>query len=214
MKKFQIVLFKNKKKKKIIKSYSTKSNAQEKYNKLLKENVVPFEVFFENSEPCKYELAIVCEGLINPYPLFKVDELGRNEEVFLKNNDSHHIIEISDYKVEELIYDWDLNRRIDFNFFLKTYINNKELKVISTLNNKIVVQKETDFKLFSLKNGEDCERFLQVLEDYHMKKNRSDSIFVRDTSTTHRKWMYDLLEKHGFERSKLYRQKTTFSKRS
>jgi hypothetical protein len=37
---------------------------------------------------------------------------------------------------------------------------------------------------------------------------------VRDTSTTHRKWMYELLEKKGFDRKLLYRQTTTFSKRN
>ena len=37
--------------------------------------------------------------------------------------------------------------------------------------------------------------------------------FVKDTSTTQRKWMYNLLVKNGFDKKKLYRQTTTFSKR-
>jgi hypothetical protein len=46
-----------------------------------------------------------------------------------------------------------------------------------------------------------------------MNLGRRDAMFIRDTSTTQRKWLYNVLEEKGFDRRKLYRQSTTYSKR-
>lgn len=214
MENYIIVLFKNKKKKKIIKGYATEKNALFKYNELIKSNDIPFEVVFENSERCKYELGLLTKVEGYQVPLFKTDEVGRNNNVFVEGESDYTIKMVDDYKVEELIFDWNLNRRITFNEFVSLYCPKKDVKVISKLHNKIVVQNDETFNLFSLKNEEDSERFLQTLESYFYNLNRSDSIFVRDESTVNRKWMYNVLEKNGFDRKKLYRQKTTFSKRT
>jgi len=39
-------------------------------------------------------------------------------------------------------------------------------------------------------------------------------MFIKDSTQTQRKWLYNVLEKNGFDKKKLYRQKTTFSKRT
>ena len=213
MENFIIVLFKNKKKKKIIKGYATEKNALIKYNNLVKDNNIPFEVFYENSELCKYEIALLTKTENYQIPLYKTDEIGRNKSVFMEDKTDYIIKKINDYKIEELIYDWDKDSRISFYEFIDTYCPKKDVKIISRLHNKIIVQNDEVFKLFSLKNEEDSERFLQTLESYFYNSNRSDSIFVRNDTTVNRKWMYDTLEKYGFDRKKLYRQKTTFSKR-
>ena len=87
------------------------------------------------------------------------------------------------------------------------------MKSISTLHNKLVIQINDNFNLFSLKNIDDSHRLIETMEKYFRDNNRSDSIFVKDISTTQRKWMYDLLVDNGFDKKKLYRQTTTFSKR-
>jgi RAB protein geranylgeranyltransferase component A len=66
---------------------------------------------------------------------------------------------------------------------------------------------------FSLKNKEDSERFLEVLENYYRDNKRLDAMFVRDVSSAQRKWIYNTLEEKGFSKKRLYRLKTTFSKR-
>jgi len=213
MENYIVVLFKNKKKKKIIKGYVTEKNALIKYNNLIKNNTVEFEVLYENSEPCKYEIALLSRVDDFQIPLYKMDEIGRNNSVFLEDNNDFTIKKISNYKIEEFIHDWSTGNRISFSNFIKKYCPTKNVKVISKLHNKIVVQNDETFNLFSLKNEEDSERFLQTLESYFFKNGRNDSIFVRDESTINRKWMYDILEKNGYDRKKLYRQKTTFSKR-
>ena len=214
MKKYQIVLFKNKKKKKVIKSYATETNALKKYNKLIKENIVPFEVFFENHDECFYEIAIIGEKKVGGSKMYKVDDIGRNEEVFIKNSDDFSILHIHNYKIEELIFDWQTDERIRYEEFLKKYFKDKDLKVVSTLYNKIIIQKNDDFNLFSLKNSQDSERLLQVLEKFFIDNKRNDGIFVRDNSNTQRKWLYKILVEKGFDKKRLYRQKTTFSKRT
>ncbi len=209
MENFIIVLFKNKKKKKIIKGYVTSKNANLKYKKLVKENNIPFEVLYENGSPCKYEIALLSK-IKSGQDLFKLDEFGRNKKVFMSDDSDYEITKINDYLIEEKIFDCQLNKRIDFNYFIKNYFNSGELKVISTLHNKIVIQVDSNFYLFVLKNVYDSERLISVLENYFLSNGRKECIFVRDVDTIQRKWLYESLEKSGFDRSKLYRQSTTF----
>ena len=77
-----------------------------------------------------------------------------------------------------------------------------------------MIQNNDEFYLFSLKNIDDSHRLLETMESYYRENSRNDAIFVKDVNTTQRKWMYDILIKKGFDKQKLYRQTTTFSKRT
>ena len=131
------------------------------------------------------------------------------------SDDSDYVIkDIKSYKIEEKIFDWQTNKRISFDSLISKYCIKKEMKSISTLNNKLVIQINDIFNVFSLKNIQDSHRLLETIEQYFRDNDRNDSIFVKDVSTPQRKWMYDLLVKNGFDKNKLYRQTTTFSKRT
>jgi len=66
MSNYLVVLFKNKKKKKIIKKFVTLSRAKNYFEELInKSNEVIFEVLVENGKDCKFELALIC----SPYAL-------------------------------------------------------------------------------------------------------------------------------------------------
>ena len=212
MQNYIIVLFKNKQKKKIIKSYQTESTARKKFKSLSDVKNVLFPIRYENAEKVKYEIGILTDQEMYQLPLFQVDDIGRNEEVFV-DSDEYTFIDIKPYEIEEKIFDWQTNLRIDMLSLIKTYCSKRELKNIFTLNNKLVIQVDETFSLFSLKNPEDSHRLLETIEKYFRENNRKDAIFVRDTSTTQRKWLYELLESKGFNKSKLYRQNTTYSKR-
>jgi len=207
-------LFKNKKKKKLIKGYKTESNAKSKFKSILKENKVKFPVFYENAEPCNFELGLLTNQSSYQKSLFTTDDLGRNNMVKIEGESDYIFLDIKSYDIEERIYDWQTDNRITYDELVSTYCKQNTLKNISTLNNKLIIQIDENFFLFSLKNTEDSVRLLQTMEDNFMKSGRNDAFFVRDLSTVHRKWMYDLLEKYGFDRKKLYRQNTTYSKRS
>ena len=89
----------------------------------------------------------------------------------------------------------------------------KDLKNIFTLHNKLCIQVNEDVSTFSLKNKEESDRLLDALQNAFLELNRADAIFVRDVSNVQRKWLYQILEDKGFDKKRLYRLKTTFSKR-
>ena len=209
-----IVLFKNKKKRKIIKGYATESNAKSKFKKLIKDNHIKFPIYYENAEFSNYELGLLTNQQSHQISLFTTDDVGRNNIVKVEGESEYVFLDIQKYDLEEKIYDWQTDSRISFDDLISNYCKQNTFKNISTLNNKLIIQIDETFYLFSLKNSEDSIRLLQTLEKEFISNGRKDAMFVRDLNTVQRKWMYNLLENYGFDRKKLYRQVTTFSKRS
>lgn len=209
-----LVLFKNKTRKKIIKGYQTLKRATNRYKQLTEKKHVFFPVEYENAEKVYYEIALLTKENRNQRTIFTTDDYGRNVSVFLENDSPYIFLEISKFEKEEKIYDWQKDKRIQFLELIKNYCGKREIKNIFTLNNKLVIQVDENLSLFSLKNMDDSHRLLESLETYFRQENRRDAIFVRDISTIQRKWLYETLEGMGYDRNKLYRQKTTFSKRT
>ena len=208
-----VVLFKNKKRKKIIKYFVTKNKAELFFKKQLDlSDAVNFNIEVENAKNVKYELALLSIIDETQLALFKQDDIGRNVKIEMVDSD-YKIIKIESFNVPEKIFDWTLNKRISFDEFFALYFKEKELKNIFTVNNKLVIQKDENLNLFTLKNSEESKRFLYSLQDYMLKQKRSDGLFVKDTDTIHRKYLYELLEKNGIDKKRLYRQSTTFSER-
>jgi hypothetical protein len=209
---YLVVLFKNRKRKKIIKRYSTEKQATRFFNQLIKDNTVTFERKVENAEHVQYEIGLLSKNSSFQSSLFIVDDYGRNNPVNLENPE-YVFLDIKKYKIEELIFDWQEQKKISFDDFIRIYCKSKELKNIFNLNNKICVQINDDVTVFSLKDSSESERFLDTLQSYFYQNNRIDGIFVKDISTPQRKWIYQVMENKGFDKKRLYRLKTTFSKR-
>jgi hypothetical protein len=210
---YLIVIFKNKKRKKIIKSFVRKNIAENFYNQKIEDsNKVKFNVEVENSEPCKYEIALITTTMDFQMDLFIQDDIGRN--VKIKTDDSNYkILKISNYNLPEKLFDWSSNSRISFDFFYGKYFKSRELKNVFTVNNKLLIQQEDNVNIFSLKNSSESKRLLNILQEHMISENRSDAIFVPDNDNIQRKYLYSILEEKGVNKSKLYRQSTTFSKR-
>ena len=81
--------------------------------------------------------------------------------------------------------------------------------MISKLNNKVVVQEDDNYFLFSLKTENECERFLTIIE---YKVDKKNFIIVRDFTSPQRKYLYDLLVGKGYDIDFLYRTSTTHPK--
>lgn len=206
-------MFKNNKKKKLIKKYKTKKKAISSFFLLVEENKkIKFYKKFENSESCKYYISLITNEEKVQKSLFLVDELGRNKPINLESSE-YIFLEISEFMMEEKIYDWSTNKKITYKELFDLYLENKNLKNIFTLNNKLCVQIDEKINLFSLKNEFDSKRLLETIEMDFFENGRNDAIFSKDLSTTHRKWIYNLLKNNGFDLKRLYRLKTTFSKR-
>jgi hypothetical protein len=208
---FQIILFKNNKKKKIFKSFKTKKNANSYFeSKMKKSNRVKFKTLVENGVDVDMRLAIVSNTSNNDYSqIYYTDELGRQIIVNPKIDENLYIQKISQYNEEELIYDIKENKKIDIDFFIKKYLSEKELYMLSKLNNKLIVQKNENIQLFSFKNENDVGRFVDSLTNSMDKIN---FIYVSDISSAQKKYLYKLLEESGFDKQMLYRKSTTHPK--
>jgi hypothetical protein len=206
---YLIVLFKNKVKKKIIKKFKTSNRANDFYNSLLEiSDKVIFEKQFENGDSFNYEIAILEKISGTFLPVFLKDELGRNIKVSLDDSD-FHIKKINSYYIEESILDITLNKKINPFEFIKLYLNPPGFKLISKLNNKIIVQNDNVINLFTLKNNLDSSRFIDSISDFFISQKRFDCMFVKDYSNAQRKYLYNLLTEYGFSKSYLQRQTTT-----
>ena len=205
-----IVLFKNKKKKRIIKKFVTLSRAKTYFKQLsMDSNDVIFEVLVENGKECNFELGLIEMATNQSSPVYMTDDYGRSVKVKLEE-DNMSMLEIIPYKEEELIYDVKRKTKITSQEFIKRYLKSDTLKMVSVLNNKVILQKDEEIDLFSLKNESECSRFVECLSKYFFKIKRGDCLFIQDSSSPQRKYLYSLLESNGFDKKVLYRKFTTY----
>ncbi len=207
---YLIVLFKNKTRKKIIKKFITLSRAKNYFKQLINDsNDVIFEVLVENGKECKFELALIELSTNQSAPVYMTDEFGRSVKIKLED-DGMSILSINPYKEEDLIYDVKNKSKITSQEFIKRYLKGDGLKMISVLNNKVILQRDEEINLFSLKNESECSRFVDCLSSYFFKIKRGDCLFIKDYSSPQRKYLYSLLESNGFDKKVLYRKFTTY----
>lgn len=206
---YQIVLFKNKTKKKIIKKFKTHKRANSYFESLMEQsNAVIFDKKYENGVECSYELALLEKTSGTFLPIFLKDEFGRKIKVSL-DDDDFTILKIMKYKIEELFLDYSKNEKINLNQLFKTYLKEDGLKLISKLNNKIIIQNDDKFNLFTFKNDDDSLRFIDNVSEHFINEKRYDCMFVKDYTTSQRKYLYNLLEENGFQKNYLVRHSTT-----
>lgn len=209
---YLVVLFKNKKRKKIINKFKTLDRAKLFFQKKIEESdSVVFEKSFENASPCNYELGLLSSSIENFESYFIKDSLGRQIKVDIDNG--YKVIDLKPFKVAESLYDVNSKTKITFEKFMNLHLKDKSIKLLSKLNNKVVLQNDSDVKLFSLKNEIESDRFLKELNDYLISKNRMDCIIVNETSKAQKKYLYDVLSDMGLEKKLLYRRTTTFKPR-
>ena len=208
---YLIVLFKNNVKKRIIKKFKTRKRAKLFYESKIKEssNVI-FSKNYENGIKCEYEIALVKVG-DDGKDLYSKDEFGRQNKVVVEGGE-FSIIKIKPYFLEEFILDYQTKDKISIDFLTKKYLSVPGLKLVSKLNNKVIVQNDSVFKLFTLKTCEDASRLIDSLSTHFKRTKKSDCMFVKDYTTTHRKYLYDILIKEGFPKSYLVRLSTTHTK--
>jgi hypothetical protein len=207
---FLVVLFKNKEKKKIINKFKTEKRAISFFKKKIEESKsVIFNKETENGNPCSYELCLLKRKSKSTSPIYIKDEIGRQIKVEL-DSDDYEIYKVEKYRIEELFLDYDKNKKISSQEFIKKYLNKSGIKMISKLNNKIVLQNEDKIKLFTFKTCDDSERFIDSLVTKFNSEGKKDCIFVKDYSTIHRKYLYKILTDGGFPIDYLQRYSTTF----
>ena len=206
---YLIVLFKNKIKKKIINKFKTHKKSDDLFIILSNQsNDVIFEKKYTNGDECSYELAILEKSPDTFLPVYLKDELGRQIKVNL-DDDDYTITKIITYKIEETLLDLTLNKKINSLEFIKLYLDPVGFKLVSKLNNKIIVQNDDKVNLFILKNEYDSSRFIDSISNKFISEKRMDCMFVKDYSITQKKSLYNLLINRGFSKDYLLRYSTT-----
>ena len=205
--KFHIYIFKNNKKKKKLKSFVREKLAKDYYENLIKKsNEIIFDKKFESGKECRFHIALITNKFIDGN-IHYLDEFGRNITISPKIDDTNYIQIIKTYKVEESIYDVKNDTRISIDDFFKQYIKKDKIYMVSQLKNKFILQNDDDYKLFSLKNYEDCDRLLEI---FTTLRDKGNMIIVKDISTVQRKYLYNLLIERGFNKKFLYTSYTTY----
>ena len=206
---YLIVLFKNKVKKKIIKKFKTIKKAEDYYKSLMIESdEVLFNKEYDNGSESYYELALLGPKTNDTSSLYIKDKIGRQIKVEVEDG-GNVITKINPYNIDEYFLDYDTNKKINTSTFIKKYLDLIGLKLVSKLNNKIIVQNDDSFKLFTFKNDDDSSRFIDTLSSYFINIKRMDCMFVKDYDTSQRKYLYNILVEKGFSKSYLFRHSTT-----
>ena len=207
---YLIVLFKNKVKKRIIKKFKTLKNSDEYYKKLIQESdEVIFDKKYENGFKSDYEIALLGKKKGNDEVIYIKDEFGRQSKVTLEDDD-FSILKVQPYKLDEQFLDYTTKKKINTKELMKKYLSGVGLKMVSKLNNKIIVQNDNTINLFTFKNDEDSSRFIDNLSKIFIEQKKIDCMFVKDSSLSQRKYLYNILVNYGFPKSYLFRQSTTF----
>lgn len=204
--KYFIVLFCNKKKIKVLYKCMKRTTITEYWNEFKtqkKPEFIKIQGGKRNQEQI-FELALIFPNTrwsTNPWVK---DSLGRNIEAKMEG-DKFRIKEIIPYWKEELIYDFQIKKRIRFHEMMEKIYPISEIAQIFTLNNKLFVQVEDNVWLYGNKNLNDTERLFEIVRENLTKKKRGNFIFVKDITTHQRKLLYNLLESKGFKRRELFR---------
>jgi hypothetical protein len=207
---YLIVVFKNKLKQKIIKKFKTSKRATDFYESILgKNDDIIFETKHENGKYVEYEIALLEKKGNTLFPIYTKDEFGRNVKLEF-DDDEYNIVKIGGYKVPEQILDYQTKNRINIETFINKYLSKTGVKLVSKLNNKIVVQNEDEVNMFTMKNESDAQRLIENLTQRFVKLKRGDCMFVLDVSSPQRKYLYKLLTEKGYDVNYLYRKETTY----
>lgn len=204
-----VVLFKNKVKRKIINKFKTYKNANLFFNQLVKNSEkVIFSKKWENGSHANFEIALLekSSGLL--IPIYMTDEMGRNIKIDLDDSD-YVISKIEPYKIEEKIFDLQTNKKISIENLITTYLDKSSIKMVSSLNNKILIQSDDSFNLFSTKTSFESHRLIDDLTKHFREIGRSNFIFVKDFDSAQRAYLYSILESKGYNKKMLYRTTTT-----
>jgi len=204
--KYKIILFKNGKRVKCFFSSNSYKSILRKYSNIINEKKPKFIIEYLSRKKTRFEVGVVTTESVDD-SIFVKDEFGRTKEVTMGDT-TYNIVKLLPYWREELIYDHTSKTKITYLDLLSTYLNYKDFKQVFTLNNKLVVQNDEEFNLFSLKTVSDALRLIDIIEFELMDAGRMDCLFVRDTNTVQRKQLYDLLERKGYDRGFLRKQYT------
>lgn len=207
-KKYKIILFCNKKRKRLVYQtinlpairdlwYELKTEKKPRYTK---------EYGGKRNQKLDYELALIYPDnrWAKKKTVTKRDDIGRLYEAAVDTK-GFRLKEIIPYWEEEKIYDHDNKIRIRYHELIEIFAGVDEIAQVFTLNTKLFLQIEDNIRMFGNKNLDDSDRLFDLLREDLLKSKKGNFIFVKDITTSQRKTLYDMLEKKGYKRTDLFR---------
>jgi len=204
--KYFIVLFCNKKRVKTLYRCQKRTTVYEYWREYKTQKPPRFLKVqgYKRKQELFYELALIFPNNRWATKTYVKDSLGRNVEAKIEDN-KFRIKEIIPYWEEELVYDYQIKKRIRYHELLEKVLTISEIAQIFTLNNKLFVQVDDQIDLYGNKNINDANRLIEILKEDLLKKKKGNFIYVKDISTQQRKNLYNLLESKGYKRTELFR---------
>lgn len=208
--KYQIILFCNKEKRKLIYQTISLPAIRDLWYELKTEKEPRFvrEYGGKNRRNVKlnFELALIYPDnrWAKKKTVTKRDEHGRLYEASIDMK-GYRLKEIIPYWQEEKVFDYETRKHIRYHELIKIFEDVDEIAQIFTLNNKLFLQIEEKVRMFGNKNVSDSERLFELLREDLLKQKKGNIIFIKDVTTAQRKSLYEILEKKGFKKTELLR---------
>ena len=169
---YQIVIYQNKKRKKLVKSYKSYVDANKFYTKYLENNKVIFSKSRLNTEnDVLHELAIISDSSSELNPLQYENGLT--------------IKKITAIDIEENVYNSKSKKRYTILEIIKKYVKGKKNLNFYPIHNKLVIQDSlTDnLEIFVFKDVDDCNRFFRLFKLIIMKNLEYNTYLFFDCIT-------------------------------
>jgi histidinol-phosphate/aromatic aminotransferase/cobyric acid decarboxylase-like protein len=204
---YEIVLYNNGKRVKVIKKYNLYTNAIKNYRSMIKNNKVYFnKETLWNGSKTDYELGLTAPNKNKPKEYFR-NEFGAMVKIKTKGN--FVLKQINKYFVEEVFTDKLNNKKIVFRDLIKYLLKKKDTTcVIYVINNKVFIEyfENDDVDLYVLKNKDDAYRLSETIKEFVNVNQLTNFIFFQDPTLENKIRIYDLLqEQYKITREYMYR---------
>jgi hypothetical protein len=206
--KYKIILFCNKKRKRLIYQTVSLPAVRDLWYELKTEKKPRFvkEYGGKRNQKLDFELALIYPDnrWAKKKTVTKRDDYGRLYEAGVDQK-GFRLKEIIPYWREEKIFDYKTRKHIRYHELIKVFEDVDDIAQIFTLNNKLFLQIEEDVRMFGNKNLSDSERLFDLLREDLLKIKKGNFIFVKDVTTNQRKNLYVILKKKGYDSQTLFR---------
>lgn len=197
-----VILFQNKKNKKIIYSVKTYKKAFDVYKSYVDKPKPEYYKKYIAQKEVDYAIGLLTNKIREKKPVINIkDSLGRNSTPVINSNLT--ILKLKPLIIEEQIFDYKTKKKIYLDDMINQYVPDNKFIQLFKLNSRIFVQDDDVFNMFITKNLDDCDRAYKALQN--KLKKRKNILFSKDISTHQRVLLYDILEKHGFRRTSLWK---------
>jgi hypothetical protein len=200
---YKIIITKDRKQYRLIKTLLKKSNAIDCYRNLIHDNSkVKFEKKYVNYALCTFHIELLSPTKFSDVIEWEKDSLGRNVEAPYRNG--LHIWRLKDWKEPELFRIYGRPDRYDYNFLYDSLKKTKEIIGMSTIQNILILDIDGKPLLIILKNVSDAIRLYHVI----LSENMSHILPFGIMSKENRKGFYKMIKSMGIPVRMFYTKST------